>query len=161
MLQAILNWFSEWMIESGLKALHDLLRRLLLSPLDKTVSDYNCADIQWYFSLQHENGKSLPWVNAHPSLMCSCPGNALGVNASWMTSLSWWIPSQKHPMILQEPLKKTYWKVVFCQVQVLLSSLFIKKRTSFGFNRNPEQKYNSFSFDIEDLEFSLFSVTGI
>lgn len=36
-----------------------------------------------------------------------------------------------------------------------------KKKTSFRFNRNPEQKYNSFSFDIEDLEFSLFSVTGI
>lgn len=38
---------------------------------------------------------------------------------------------------------------------------FHKKKTSFGFNRNPEQKYNSFSFDIEGLEFFLFSVTGI
>lgn len=28
------------------EGVHDLLRRLLLSPLDKTVSDYNCADIQ-------------------------------------------------------------------------------------------------------------------
>lgn len=42
-------------------------------------------------------------VKAHPTLMCSIPRRAAGVNGSRVTSLCWWLmPLLKHPLVWQQ-----------------------------------------------------------
>lgn len=46
---------------------------------------------------------SSPWVRAHPTLMCSIPRRAAGVNGSQVTSLCWWLmPLLTHPLVWQQ-----------------------------------------------------------
>lgn len=46
---------------------------------------------------------SSPWVKAHPTLMCSIPRRAAGVNGSQVTSLCWWLmPPLEHPLVWQQ-----------------------------------------------------------
>lgn len=80
---------------------HFRLGRPLITSLQRYVG-LDCGESEKKKKEKRNQRNSLG-VKAHPTLMCSIPRRAAGVNGSRVTSLCWWLmPLLKHPLVWQQ-----------------------------------------------------------